>query len=1012
MRKFLFAALLSAAAAFAGPDDFPAPTNSEPGNPSPMSPQEALAKITLPPGFHATLFAAEPEVMNPIAMSFDARGRLWIAENFTYAERALRFDLRLRDRILIFEDTDGDGRADSRKVFSDHLQMLTSIARGHGGVWALCPPQVLFIPDRNGDDVPDGPPEVVLDGLTVAQENYHNFANGLKWGPDGWLYGRCGASCPGELGVPGTPPERRVPIRGGLWRFHPERKTVEVLTHGTTNPWGHDWDAFGEPFFINTVNGHLWHAIPGAHFVRPHTIDPNPHAYGLIDLHADHWHFDTGQSWMASRDGKADAFGGGHAHVGMMIYLGDNWPADYRGKLCTLNFHGRRINVDRLERSGSGFVGKHEPDMVQFGDPWFRGNELDYGPDGGVFVLDWSDTGECHDSTGVHRTSGRIFKITYGETHPVQVSDLAKANPEDLVKLHTHENEWFARQARLELARRAAAGEDLTEARQGLAALLGRESDPTYRMRALFTLHAMGGLPPEMLRRLLLDGDEHLRAGAIHLLTDAWPLDTILRPHPGAVREVPPEILASFTRMAREDRSGLVRLALASTLQRLPVARRAELAAPLLAHAEDADDHNLPMLVWYGLMPLADLDPAALVPLAGACEWPTTRRYIARRVAEDAEKAPATLNALLQLAGERPEAFLADVLAGMSDAFTGWRKAPKPAAWDALQTKAAASADAALRDRVRDLSVLFGDGRALDEMKRLALDPKADLRARKQALQTLVVAREPDLRSICEGLLGEKYLNTVAIRGLAEERDPALGPKLVKVYKSFAFDERPQLLAVLVSRAPWAKALLDAVAEGKVPRADLSAFHAREIRNLGDPALTQQLSQVWGELHESAADKRQLMAKLKAELTPELLAKADPSKGRATFTQTCAVCHTLYGEGGKIGPDLTGSGRDNLDYLLENIIDPSAVVTADFRLSTLTLKDGRVLSGMIAARSERTLTLKTMTEALTIEQAEIASTQDSPVSLMPEGLLLAFTPEQVRDLFAYLMSRQQVPLAH
>src|SRR5438034_8281589 len=222
--------------------EFPVPYNTEPDPSAPMPAAEAAAKMSLPPGFKATVFAAEPDVQNPIAMTWDSRGRLWVAENYTYAERARKFDLNLRDRIVIFEDKDGDGHFDTRKVFTDEVQMLTSIEVGLGGVWITCPPQVLFIPDRNGDDVPDGAPEVVLDGFTVPPENYHNFANGLRFGPDGALSGPCGASSPGEIGPPGTPAAQRIPMRGTMWRYHPQRKVVEALSCGTTTPWGHDWD--------------------------------------------------------------------------------------------------------------------------------------------------------------------------------------------------------------------------------------------------------------------------------------------------------------------------------------------------------------------------------------------------------------------------------------------------------------------------------------------------------------------------------------------------------------------------------------------------------------------------------------------------------------------------------------------------------------------------------------------------------------------------------------------------
>ena len=219
--------------------DFPTVYNSEADTSAkPPTPQESLAKLALPPGFKATVFAAEPDVQNPIAMAWDARGRLWIAENYTYAEPTKRFDLHLRDRILIFEDNDHDGHFDKRQVFTDDVQQLTSVEVGHGGVWALCPPQLLFFPDHDNDGVPDGPAQVVLDGFKIPTANYHNLANGLHWGPDGWLYGRCGASAPGEIGKPGTPDAERLPLRGGIWRYHPSRKVVEVLTAGPMNAWG------------------------------------------------------------------------------------------------------------------------------------------------------------------------------------------------------------------------------------------------------------------------------------------------------------------------------------------------------------------------------------------------------------------------------------------------------------------------------------------------------------------------------------------------------------------------------------------------------------------------------------------------------------------------------------------------------------------------------------------------------------------------------------------------------
>jgi len=700
----------------------------------------------------------------------------------------------------------------------------------------------------------------------------------------------------------------------------------------------------------------------------------------------------------------------------MMIYLGNNWPAEYRGHLFTLNLHGLRANQEILERQGSGYVGHHGTDFFTASDLWFRGMEIGYGPDGGVFVLDWSDAGECHESTGVHRTSGRIFKITYGEPKQPRIGDLAKLTESELVKLQLHPNEWFARHARLELAGRAVSGG--LSALQGSVArqlhtLFDKELDPVTKLRALWCLYAIGEADQGFLKAQLKHPNEHVRAWAIRLLTDSWPLDTVFSKRPPHSEETSHDAVVSIEdsliRLATTDPSGLVRLALASTLQRLPVSQRTSLATHLVAHAEDASDHNLPLLIWYGLIPVGDSDPLALAALACKCELPVTRRFMARRLAEDIDKNPAPLNELLKLACVKPEPFMGDLLDGMNEALTGWRKAQKPASWDAFAEVISKSHDL-LRQRMRDLSVLFGDGRALEDVRSVALDAKADLSLRKSALQTFIDSNPADLRTVCERLLSVQFLNPVAARGLAGFDDPEVGAKLVRAYRQFHLTERPQLLSTLVSRASFANALLEAVSEGRIPRADLSAFHARQIRSLNDPGLTKRLSEVWGELRETPSQSQQRIAEWKGRFAPSNLAKADLGQGRLVFNLACASCHSLYGEGGKTGPDLSGAGRDNLDYLIENIADPSAVVSADFRMSVLKLKDGRVLNGLISTKTDRTITLKTMTETLTVERAEVGEIESSSLSLMPEGLLEALTLEQARNLIGYLMHQTQVPL--
>ncbi|NNM30500.1 MAG: c-type cytochrome, partial [Akkermansiaceae bacterium] len=832
--------------------------------------------------------------------------------------------------------------------------------------------------------------------------------------------GRCGASAPGEVGRPGTPAADRIPLRGTIWRYHPRTRVFEALSCGCTNPWGHDWDRHGQLFFINTVNGHFWHHITGNHMKRSHTIDPNPHSYQLMDHHADHWHFDTTGGWGKSRHGAANEFGGGHAHIGMIIYQGDNWPEEYRHNVYTVNMHGKRINREILERRGSGYVAKHAPDFLIAKDPFFRALELTTGPDGGVFLLDWSDTGECHENTGVHRTSGRIYKITHSR---VRKPGGGIADNRVLYPYCSSPNAWHYRMKVLEIRddihRLEDAGPAGARDLQTLRTRIRRPfesimvaGDPAVRLRKLWALHQFGALEPEELPALLGDPREHVRVWAIRLLTDHFPLDTV----EGKRREMAPEIVSAirlaseFSRMAEDDGSALVRLTLASTMQRLPLRLRTGVAKGLVSHPGDAGDHNLPLMIWYGLAPVAEKFPDDLVEVAAGCALPLVRKFIARRLAEDIETNPKPIDALLAIAAEKPAAFQRDILAGLTEAFRGWQKAPAPASWPKLSEAAAKSPDPHIRQPARDLAVLFGDGRALDEVKRIALDGREPVETRKAALRSLIKARHPELKEICMKLVETRFLNVVAAKGLTLFDDPAAAGKLAGSFRRFHHSEYHLAIEALVSRPVFAAALLDQIAAGKIPRSRLTAFHARQIRSFHDDALTAKLSAVWGDLRDTPSDKKRLIEVLKQQLDLRALAAADLGEGRKVYNQICSSCHKLHGEGKSIGPDLTGSGRSNLDYLLGNIIDPGAEVSADYRMTVVTLKDGRTLNGFIRSQNKKTLTLQTMTDAQTLAKEHIAGLEPLPVSLMPAGLLDTLTSKQQRDLLAYLMHPTQVPL--
>ena len=581
--------------------------NAQPIVEKPLTPLEAAKTMQVPNGFNVTLFAGEPNIKQPIAFCIDDRGRLWVAEANNYPNKKAG----KKDRIIILEDTDGDGRHDKRIVFYDKLEYVSGIEVGFGGVWVMSIPNFYFIPDADYNGVPDGEPVVLLDGFGT-HANSHTIANGFAWGPDGWLYGTHGITNWSLPGKPGTPKEKRRRFEGGVWRYHPVRHVWESFAIGTTNPWGIDWNEYGHAFVCNCVNPHLFHIIQGAHYEPARNRPTGRFAYERIPTIADHLHFTNTKTIRAGiGTPEEDAAGGGHAHSGTMIYLGDNWPAKYRGDVFMNNIHGRRINHDRLARKGSGYAASHAPDVMRARDPWFVGVTLAYGPDGGVYVSDFSDTGECHHTRNTQKHTGRIYKITFGKPKPWK-GDIGKLNILELVKLQSHPNEWFARHARRVLHERQANT-------SVLAKTLNSSRSVPLRLRALWSLRVTGNLDEKKLEGLLQDSSEHLRAWAIQLLCEN--------------RKPSEAARAEFERMAHEDKSPLVRLYLASAMQRLLLKQRVPVLAHLLAHTEDKDDQNLPLMYWYATEPVVAADRVAAVKLLTACQIPKVRQFITHRMA-------------------------------------------------------------------------------------------------------------------------------------------------------------------------------------------------------------------------------------------------------------------------------------------------------------------------------------------------------------------------------------------
>lgn len=576
-----------------------------------LSGTKAAKAMDLPEGFKIQLAAAEPDVVRPISFTIDSRGRLWVVEGHTYPVPAAEGEGK--DRILIFEDTNGDGTLDKRKVFTEGLNLVSGIEVGMGGVWLGAAPYLLFIPIDEENDKPAGPPQKLLDGWGV--DDTHEVLNNLRWGPDGWLYGVHGVFTHSNVGKPGATDKERTKLNAAVWRYHPTRHEFEIFSEGTSNPWGIDFNDYGHPFITVCVIPHMYHIIQGARYQRQGGEHFNPYTYDDIKTIGDHVHY-LGDRGPHAGNFRSAAAGGGHAHAGAMIYLGGNtWPEKYRNTIFMNNINGAKLNNDQLTRSGSGYVASHNTDFITMNDSWSQWLNFKYDPSGSVFVIDWYDQNQCHSpNPDVHdKTLGRIFKITHENDKWVQV-DLSKASDMDLVNYQLHENEWYVRQARTILQERG----PNPEVHEALKKILADNPDVTRKLRALWTLHVTNGLTENELSDLLTNSDEYIRSWAIQLLTED--------------KKVTPATLSRFVNLAKNDKSALVRLYLTSGILRLEPDQRWDILEALVQKSEDIADHNLPLMYWYAAEPLANLDAERMLQMAEKAKTPRFLTYTIQRI--------------------------------------------------------------------------------------------------------------------------------------------------------------------------------------------------------------------------------------------------------------------------------------------------------------------------------------------------------------------------------------------
>ncbi|MBT3481926.1 MAG: c-type cytochrome [Opitutales bacterium] len=938
--------------------------------------EEAVEAMTVADGLEVNLYASEPAITQPMAFCWDDRGRLWVAENRDYETRRTGFSADGNSRILILEDVDGDGEMDTRKVFMDGIPFPSALAWGFDGLWLGAPPNLLFVPDRDGDDKADVDDiEIRLTGWGIRDR--HEVLNSFIWGPDGWLYGCQGFATPSVVGKPigegriyrhgeAFPENQEVEdpqyIDGGIFRYHPIKDRFEVVAHGFSNPWGMDFDDNGQIFISACVIPHLWHVVPGGIYHRQGGSHVNPYVYSDIQTITNHRHRS--------------------AHGGARIYLADALPERYHNRIFMANIHEHALLTDILEPKGSGFIGHHGDDAVLANDGQWIGFSIEIGPDGAVYILDWHDPDICGIDV-FEKDTGRIYRVAPPGHSGKAGLNLAKLSDEELVDLQHHRNDWYVRRARVLLQQRAEEEILSSNVHAALWEQFQSGSDTGRRLRSLWALHVTGGASQGQLTNLLEHSDAHIRAWAIQLLCEDM--------DPGR------KALSKFKEMAANDPSPVTRLYLASALQRIPETNVWQVAEGLVGHAGDADDHNLPNMIWFGVEPYVAGSTKVALNQALESEIPMISNHIARR-AVAAEK----LDALVAVISKTDSSTMrVTLLEGMRDGLAGQRYLQAPRGWSALEGRLLASGTDQERNLALNLGHLFGSAEAGKARLAQLQDPDTDLEQRKEILTSF--GREiygPAFPSIV-GFLDDADLRESALRALGAYDRDSVPREILNRYSRFNAAEKSVAIQTLAARRETARILMDSLRAGDVPKNDISAVSARQMSRVIGPSFVD----YWGgaiEANPLAKDKRIVMDRYQILLTDDYLSDADLMAGKALFEQSCASCHKLYGEGGEIGPDITGSNRADLDYILTNMLDPSSEIPEGYQLVTINTQDGRTFAGNVANEDDNQVTLRMIGQDVIVSKSDILSRETLPVSMMPEGLLAALDDGQVRDLIAYL----------
>jgi putative membrane-bound dehydrogenase-like protein len=967
---------------------------AEPAPREGLSPEEAVKRMVLPQGFHAEVYASEPMIRQPVTASFDERGRMWVIEYLQYPNPAglkpVTVDQYLRteydrkpeppprgprgaDRIKVLEDTDGDGRADQATVFVDGLNLASALAVGYGGVFVGQAPYLLFYPDRNRDDKPDGDPEVLLSGFGL--QDAHATVNSLTWGPDGWLYGVQGSTVTARI--------NGIEFQQGVWRYHPRTRRFELFAEGGGNTWGLDFDSTGNAFGSSNGAYITFHMVQGGYYVKgfaKHGPLHNPRTYGYFGP-------------VAYRTPKV----GGHVTPGGIIYKGDAFPAPFRGAFIGGNLLSNAVYWHPLERDGSTFAARHGGALVEARDPWFRPIDLLAGPDAAVYVVDWYDKRAAHlDPRDTwDRSNGRIYRVAYGTRRPVPPFDLGKKSSAEMVALRESTNDWFAAEARRLLAeRRDASVVPLLESH------LRSDRDEALAVRDLWALYVSGGFGDRQAEDMLRHPVAAVRRWSVRLLGDDARMTPALR--------------LRLEAMAVDETDPTVRGQIASSCQRWLPPDALAILSRLVRHFEDGSDPFIPQMIWWAFERQLRNDQGAVVELLGSSEIQRAPLVLdqileraARALVSDRSKAGfAACARLLSVAPGDPQRNR--ILMGMEKGLEGEKlvRAPEPLAvslsrlFEARQPKPGVT--------LLRLCARLGMNAAIEQAAKQARDPAISESDRIALIDLLGQLGRPEDGSLLVEIMRNgtsSQIQLAAANALGRFSEGSIGEALIERCRSAAPALRGQLVSLLCTRPEWAGQLLDAIARRAIPARDLTPTLAQTIARWDKPALHARLESVWGKVPTlGSPEKVRRIAEIRG-LLPEG-DKGNAERGKPIFKENCAICHKLFDEGESIGPDLTGAERGNLDFLLTSLVDPSALIRKEYQAQIVALNDGRVLTGLIVDENDQTLTLVDANrQKVAIPRGSVEAIKPSDVSLMPEGLLDKLTEPRIRDLFRYLQSR-------